>query len=246
MPLDSGGGLLREYVPIWSDTRPAQHAARFFDRFDPDEWYLITGNGFSREIYSVFKIMWHRDHEPDMFASTACILGSKDYINFRLTGRIATDHSYASGSGVYNLRQRRYDERLLAAIGLSPDLFPPIVEATASLGHLQADAAALGLSQRVEVFCGGVDNSCMALGAGNVREGAIYLSLGSSAWLAVSSAQPVVDLSVKPFVFAHVIPQMYIYISNIHLCRRQLVPLAARCAVPCGQGAGAARSARPI
>jgi xylulokinase len=55
----------------------------------------------------------------------------------------------------------------------------------------------------------------MALGAGNVREGAIYLSLGSSAWLAVSSAQPIVDSNIKPFVFAHVIPRMYTSATSI-------------------------------
>jgi xylulokinase len=55
----------------------------------------------------------------------------------------------------------------------------------------------------------------MALGAGNFREGAIYLSLGSSAWLAVSSTQPIVDLSIKPFVFAHVIPHMVTSATSI-------------------------------
>jgi xylulokinase len=216
VPLDSGGNLLREYVPIWSDTRPVQQAGRFFDRVDADEWYLTTGNGFSSETYSLFKIMWYRDHEPEMFERIATIVGSKDFINFKLTGEIGTDHSYASGSGVYNLNQRRYDDRFLAAGELPVDLFPPIVEATASLGHLSVSAAdELGLPRQVEVFCGGVDNSCMALGAGNLREGAIYLSLGSSAWLAVSSAHPVVDLQIRPFVFAHVIPDMYTSATSI-------------------------------
>lgn len=216
VPLDADGNRLREYVPIWSDTRPAEQARRFFEQVDQDEWYLTTGNGFSRETYSVFKIMWYREHEPDMFARVAKIVGSKDYINFRLTGKIATDHSYASGSGVYNLKERHYDERLLAASGLDRDLLPPIFESTESLGELTASAAeALGLPRQVEVFCGGVDNSCMALGAGNIREGAIYLSLGSSAWLAVSSAEPVVDLSIRPFVFAHVMPHMYTSATSI-------------------------------
>lgn len=209
VPLDSAGNLLRDYVPIWSDTRTAQQVQRFFGKVDPDTWYLATGSGFSSETYSVFKIMWYRDNEPEMFARTARIVGSKDFINFKLTGQILTDHSYASGSGVYNLAERRYDERFLTASDLSVDLFPSIVESTTSLGQLSAEAAqALGLPRDVEVFCGGVDNSCMALGAGNIRDGAIYLSLGSSAWLAVSSAQPIVSLEIKPFVFAHVIPHM--------------------------------------
>jgi len=210
VPLDREGNLLREYVPIWSDTRPGEQVEAFFSRFDPNRWYLTTGNGFSADCYSVFKIMWLRDNEPELFERIHTILGSKDYVNYRLTGRICTDHSYASGSGVYDLLERAYAPELLAASGLSTDLLPPIEESTHSLGTLTAEASAsLGLPTSVEVFCGGVDNACMALGAGNTHEGAIYLSLGSSAWLAVSSAEPVVDDSIKPFVFAHVIPEMY-------------------------------------
>ncbi len=216
VPLDSAGSLLLEFVPIWSDTRPVEQVRHFFSKIDPTDWYLTTGNGFSRETYSVFKIMWYRDHEPEMFGRIARIVGSKDFINFKLTGQIYTDHSYASGSGVYNLNECRYDERFLDASGLSGELFPPIVASTASLGHLTEDAAqALGLPQQVEVICGGVDNSCMALGAGNTRDGVVYLSLGSSAWLAVSSATPIVDLAIKPFVFAHVIPHMYTSATSV-------------------------------
>ncbi len=209
VPLDGAGNLLRDTVPIWSDTRPVEQVQRFFQQVDADEWYLTTGNGFSQPTYSVFKIMWYREQEPDMFSQLHKIVGSKDYINYRLTGQIATDHSYASGSGTYNLATRAYDTRYLAASGLSMSLFPEIVESATSLGGLTAEAAAaLGLPTSVEVFCGGVDNSCMALGAGNTRTGRIYLSLGSSAWLAVSSEQPVVDLAIRPFVFAHVIPNL--------------------------------------
>jgi xylulokinase len=67
----------------------------------------------------------------------------------------------------------------------------------------------LGLSENVQVVCGGVDNSCMALGARNTRAGRVYTSLGSAAWIAVSSEQPVLDKNLKPYVFAHVIPGMY-------------------------------------
>lgn len=216
VPIDKTGALLREFVPIWSDTRPVKQRQQFFETIDYDRWYMTTGNGFASDTYSVFKIMWCRDNEPGMFEQVERIVGSKDYINFRLTGEIATDHSYASGSGVYNLIERRFEADFLGASGLTADVFPPVVEANASLGHLSADAAdELGLPQSVEVFCGGVDNACMALGAGNIREGAIYLSLGSSAWFAVSSSKPVVDLTIKPFVFAHVIPKMYTSATSI-------------------------------
>ena len=61
----------------------------------------------------------------------------------------------------------------------------------------------------VKVVCGGVDNSCMALGAKGIVDGRIYTSLGSSAWIALVSERPVLDFKYKPYVFAHVIKGMY-------------------------------------
>ncbi|HEX9013676.1 MAG TPA: FGGY family carbohydrate kinase, partial [Anaerolineaceae bacterium] len=210
VPIDRDGMLLRPATPIWSDIRAQREVEAFFTRVDLDEWYETTGNGFPPACYTIFKVMWYRDHEPEMFARTAKILGTKDFINYRLTGKIATDFSYASGSGIYNLKQWRYQPEFIAASGLSPQLFPDIVPSTAVLGPLsQEAAAALGLSQDVMVVCGGVDNSCMALGAKNIKDGRVYTSLGSSAWIAVSSEQPVLDRKLKPYVFTHVNPGMF-------------------------------------
>ncbi len=68
IPLDARGALLRDSIPIWSDTRASRQTAEFFARVDRDRWYMTTGNGFPAECYSVFKIMWYRDNEPDLFS----------------------------------------------------------------------------------------------------------------------------------------------------------------------------------
>ncbi|MCP4639566.1 MAG: pentose kinase, partial [bacterium] len=210
VPLDRSGAVLREATPIWSDTRAEEQASAFFERVDHVDWYDRTGNGFPAPHYTVFKAMWYRDCEPELFEATDTIIGTKDYVNYRLTGRIATDFSYASGCGAYNLNDWAYDEELVDATGLPRSLFPEIVPSTEILGTLTEDAAAaLGLSRTVKVACGGVDNSCMALGARNIAEGRVYASLGSSAWIAVCSGQPLLERRAKPYVFAHVIPGMF-------------------------------------
>ena len=126
IPLDAGGSLLRDSIPIWSDTRATGQTAEFFGKVDRDQWYMTTGNGFPAECYSVFKIMWYRDNEPSLFSRAAIVLGSKDYINFRLTGEIFTDYSYASGAGIYDLMGWRYSEEFIqaepvASVALSAD-----------------------------------------------------------------------------------------------------------------------------
>ncbi len=240
VPLDAHGRLLRASTPIWSDKRPGVQTDRFFQAVDSTRWYRLTGNGFPAPHYTVFKMLWYRDCEPEMFGRIHKVLGTKDYVNFRLTGRMATDYSYASGSGVYNLEAWDYCDELLAAAGLGRSLLPEIVPATEILGPLTAAAAeALGLPAGIPVACGGVDNSCMALGARNIGEGDLYASLGSSMWIAVTSAHPLLDDAAKPYVFTHVVPGMFASAVSIfsggtslrwvrdHLCRDVAAQAAA-------------------
>jgi len=216
VPLDADGVLLAGTTPIWSDSRAGAEAAAFAERFDETAWYMRTGNGFPAPLYTVFKTMWLRAHAPEVFARARWIVGTKDYVNWRLTGRIATDRSYASGTGIYDLRAGGYATELIAAAGLDAALFPPIVASTETLGTLTAEAAgALGLPRSVRVMAGGVDNSCMALGARGIDEGSVFHSLGSSSWLCVTSQAPLLDARVRPYVFAHVIPGMFVSATSI-------------------------------
>jgi xylulokinase len=210
IPINRDGELLRDATPIWSDVRAEAQAQEFFKRVDEGQWYMKTGNGFPAALYTVFKVMWYREHEPQMFRDVHKILGTKDYINFRLTGQLKTDFSYASGSGVYDLQAWKYRAEFIEASGISHDLWPEIVPSTHVLGDISPEIAEqMGLGTGVKVVCGGVDNSCMALGAGNTRDGRVYTSLGSAAWIAVSSTLPVLDEKLRPFVFTHVIPGMF-------------------------------------
>jgi xylulokinase len=154
--------------------------------------------------------MWYRDHEPEMFSRIDKVIGTKDYVNYKLTGRLVTDYSYASGSGVYDLLAWGYSDQLIEASGLPRSLFPDIVPSTEVLGELTAEAAdALGLPKTVKVVAGGVDNSCMALGARNIKDGRVYNSLGSSSWIPVCSAKPLLDSRSRPYVFTHVVPGLF-------------------------------------
>lgn len=216
LPLDACGTPLQEKVPIWSDGRAQEDADRYFARIDADRWYERTGNGFPALLYPLFKMMWLRREHPDILARTDKIVGTKDYINLMLTGRIATDQSYASGSGVFDLATGDYADDLLQAAGFERRILPEVVRSTDVLGELlPAVAADLGLPAGVVVVAGGVDNSCMALGARTFREGDIFLSMGSSSWLTVSAHRPLLDRSIRPYAFAHVVPNSFISATSI-------------------------------
>ncbi len=211
VPLDEDGELLLDQVPIWSDSRPGEtELNEFFGAVGEEEWYMTTGNGFPPSLYTVFKVMWLRNNRPDVFTRTACVIGTKDYINLRLTGVVATDYSYASGSGVYELEQWQYSRRLIDAAKLAPGIFPEIKASSDVLGTVVPEIAnRLGISPDVKVVAGGVDNSCMALGAKCFYPGRVYNSLGSSSWIAVSSEKPLLDPKTRPYVFTHVVPGQF-------------------------------------
>lgn len=210
VPLDAQKQELTERVPIWSDKRAKAEAEEFFSRYDEKSWYLRTGNGFPAPCYSIFKLMWLKKNRPEVYEKTDCVLGSKDYINFRLTGKRYMDYSYASGTGAYDLAEKKMSKEILNAAGIDPKIFPKIVPSDFIVGSLLPLAAKeLGLCEKTVVACGGVDNACMALGSVANEEGSVYTSLGSSSWIAVNSKKPVLDVQKRPYVFAHVDDGMY-------------------------------------
>lgn len=209
-PLSASGELLLDQIPIWSDTRASGMLPAFFGAVPYEEWYMATGNGFPAECYSIFKLMWLRQNMPDVYKKTATVIGSKDYINYMLTGELCTDKSYASGTGAFDLAQGVFREDFLRAAGLSPSIMPEIVPSAGVVGKVTAKAAKeTGLLEGTKVVCGGVDNSCMAFGARGEGEGRVYTSLGSSSWIALTSQKPILDAKTRPYVFAHVADGYY-------------------------------------
>ena len=215
-PIAKDGRLLAEFVPIWSDARADTQANEFFGKVDYDRWYLDTGAGFPAPLYSIFKIMWYRDMKPDLYEATDKFIGTKDYINYKMTGVLCTAQSYASGSGAYSLTGRNYVEEYITAAEISREKLPDIVASTHVVGTILPEIAQLlGLSADTMVCAGGVDNACMALGAACIQEGDAYTSLGTSSWIAVSSHSPVVSVQKRPYVFAHCIPDQFVSATAI-------------------------------
>jgi len=208
--LSKEGDLLRPNAIIWSDSRPESQPEQFFSSVSEEAWYMTTGNGFPASLYTVFKIMWLRDNEPEVFNKLGMVLGSKDYINFRMTGVKKTDYSYASGCGVWHLHACQYSDKLIGAADLSRSIFPEATASSDVIGTLSHQAAEeLGLSTDVKVVSGGVDNSCMALGARAFRDGDVYNAMGSSSWIAVTDSKPLLNAKSRPYVFAHIVPEKF-------------------------------------
>lgn len=232
VPLDINGNLLADQVPIWCDMRAKDQVSPFFEKLSYESWYETTGNGDPAECYTILKLMWLKEHQPNLFNKIHKILGSKDFVNYKFTETMCTDPSYASGFGVFNLEKWDYEDCFLEAAGINRNIFPDIRPSDSIIGYVtEAASAESGLIQGTPVACGAVDNTCMSLGATGLSQGALYTSLGSSSWIAVTSQKPIIDVKTRPFVFAHVKKGFYTSAVSIfsagnsnrwvrdHLCR---------------------------
>jgi xylulokinase len=207
LPVDRDGRALRRSI-IWADQRGVQEAALLAGRVGEARVYAITGHRVS-PAYSVEKLLWVRDHEPDVFQRTHKILHAKDFLRLRLTGTAETDYSDASSMNLFDLGKRDWSDEILAALGLGRDILPDVGPSTKIVGEIGATMAAeLDLRAGTPVVMGGGDGPCAAVGAGVVAEGSAYNYIGSSSWIALATRHPVFDPDRRTFTFWHLAPDM--------------------------------------
>ena len=206
--VDRNARPLRNAI-IWADTRAMAEAQNIIDRVGMESAYQITGHRASAS-YSGAKIMWVRNHQPDLFAQSHKFLHAKDFIVARLTGKFVTDYSDASGMNLYDLRTRDWSPVMLNAFDLDPALLPEIHASTDVVGEVSDRAAEeVGLAPGTPVVIGGGDGSCAAVGAGVVRENSAYTYIGSSSWIGITTKEPIYDPSMRTFTWAHLVPGMF-------------------------------------
>ena len=204
-PVDAAGRALRPSM-LYCDQRATAEADALLARLPLERFYRIVGHRVSAS-YTLEKFMWLRAHEPEVFAKTAKTLCAKDYVNFRLTGRMATDYSDASGTNAFDINTFTWSDEVLACADIPKDLFPEALPSTDILGGVTAEAAAAtGLRAGTPVAVGGGDGSAAGVGVGCVRPGSAYNCMGSSSWIALTVKEPVVDPAMRTMNWAHCVP----------------------------------------
>jgi xylulokinase len=212
--VDRDGTPLRPHI-LWADQRATAQADQIRDICGEEAIYRLTGHRASA-AYTAARVLWVKDNQPDVYSRAYKVLQSKDYAAFVLTGVFATDHSDASGTQVFDLVGRRWATDVLDALGLSPDLFPDAHPSSTVVGRVTAEAAAAtGLLSGTPVVIGGGDGACATVGAGSVQEGDTYTYIGSSAWIALTTSQPILDPQRRTFTYAHLVPGRYFPVGTM-------------------------------
>jgi xylulokinase len=184
---------------IYRDNRATGEAAAIRERFGDAAIHARTGH-LPSAFHIAPKLLWLKAHEPAAFARASWALQPRDLVAHALTGEMATDGTHAAATLVFDLRKRAWAGDLQEALGLPPDLFPPVRESSAPLAGLASSAAQrVGLAAGVPVILGGADSQACALGAGVVAPGPVSEMAGSSTCLNAAVRQPLSVLEVTHY-----------------------------------------------
>lgn len=138
------------------------------------------------------------------------MLQAKDYVIYRMTGQIVTDYSDASGTNLFDIREKRWSQELLNAWEIPASILPELHPSTDIAGTItQRAALETGLLEGTPVVIGGGDGSCACVGAGVVQDKHAYCVLGSSSWISAASREPVFDPKKRTFNWVHLDPCLY-------------------------------------
>lgn len=215
-PMTKDGELLKDTSIIWYDSRSLEQANRFLEKVGKSKWYQMTGGGLRPENYAGPKIAWMKENEPDIYKKADVFIGTKDFLNYRMTGEIFAEYAEATGSAVMDIHKWEYSRELADACGIDLEKLAPLRKSIDVIGKVTRQAAEeLNLVEGIPVVAGSGDVSATAAGSGAVAEGRIYNYIGTSSWIAVSSDTPMLLDDIKPYIFCHCVPDQYV--SNVSI-----------------------------
>jgi xylulokinase len=207
--LDENFNPTRDAI-IWADFRAQKQSDLLIEKIGLEKAYKKLGHRLN-PTYSISKVMWVRDNQPDIWAKTKHICIAKDFVNQKLTGRFVTEPSDASSTNCFDQIKLNWDTEILSAANIPISYFPEIVTSTTVIGGLTKDAADhVGLNAGTPVVAGGGDGPMAALGAGIIEpsDGA-YVCMGSSSWIAVSTDKPLHDSKMRSMTWNHIVPNKF-------------------------------------
>ena len=192
--LDSNNEVIRP-AKLWCDTSTTDQCDQFTEAFGGLAGLIELAGNAMLPGYTIPKLLWLKQHEPENFARVSSVLLPHDYINFHLTGIKRMEYGDASGMGVLNVRTKEWSTELIDFVDSKVhEMLPELGSSNDPHGPLRPDLAERwGLSGEVLVSAGGGDNMMGAIGTGNIKPGVITASFGTSGTLYACAAEPIID-----------------------------------------------------
>ena len=217
LPIDRNGQHLYPII-AWYDPRGKPQSDRWREWLGRQRLFEITGQRI-HPMYSVNRLLWLRDHEPDVLRNAYKWLCVQDFVLWKLSGEYATDYTIASRTMAFDQRKLQWSPVVLDITGLRTTLFPRAYESGTAVGRITPGAAAkTGLPRETIVATGGMDHFCGALAAGILGSGSLFNSMGTAeAYLVVADRfTPHEDLIRHGYThFTYVVPGHYAVLGTL-------------------------------
>lgn len=204
--LDDARNVLRPAI-LWNDQRTGALCDEIRARMGGRARLVtVTGND-ALTGFTAPKILWVREHEPQVYAKARLVLLPKDYVRLQLTDVGAMDKADGSGTLLFDLPARGWSKEVLDKLEIPAEWLPPTFEGPEVTGHVtRAAATETGLRDGTPVMAGGGDQAAGAVGAGAVRPGVVALTLGTSGVVFVTTDRPLVEPEGRLHAFCHALP----------------------------------------
>jgi xylulokinase len=203
--LDERRSVLRPAI-LWNDQRTGAECDEIRRRLGRTRLISVTGND-ALTGFTAPKILWVREHEPEVYARARCVLLPKDFVRLRLTDTLAMDKADGSGTLLFDLAGRGWSREVLKALEIPADWLPPTFEGPERTGEVTSAAAAqTGLRAGTPVMAGGGDQAAGAVGVGAVRPGIVAVTLGTSGVVFAATERPLVEPDGRLHAFCHALP----------------------------------------
>jgi xylulokinase len=214
--LDRAGNVVRPAL-LWCDGRTTAECVEITRLAGGEERLRDWVRNPALEGFTLPKVLWLRNHEPESYGRVATVVLAKDFIRFRLTGTLASEPSDASGTLMYDPARLRWSEEILRATSVPRALLPDVGGSSDVLGHVTPEVARqTGLAEGTPVVGGGADNACGAAGVGVITTGEAVASWGTSGTVLAPTTQPFVDPGLRAHTFCHVVPGTW-YVMGVVL-----------------------------
>ncbi len=206
--LDKNNQVLRSAI-IWADQRTEAECKQITELVGAKRLIEITANP-ALTGFTASKIMWVKNHQPEIFDKINKILLPKDYVRFCLTGEFATEVSDASGMQLLDVPNRCWSDEVLAKLGLEKSMIGKVYESQEITGTVHSKAAELtGLNVGTPVVGGAGDQAAGAIGNGIVKTGVISSTIGTSGVVFAYSDNVRIDPLGRVHTLCHAVPNTW-------------------------------------
>ena len=203
--LDEKREVLRPAL-IWCDQRSDRECAQLTEKIGAEQLIKWTCNP-ALTNFTLTKLLWVRNHEPEIWRKFRSVLLPKDFVRMHLTDECATDVADASGTLLLDVASRKWSRPMCEAAGIEESCLPKVWESTDMVGRITSKAAkATGLKAGTPVVAGAGDQAAGAVGLGIAQPGVVSATIGTSGVVFGATDRPAMDLRGRLHTFCHAIP----------------------------------------